>query len=43
VHDKNEQAFSRLIRTKATGKDKVHPPTYHEGSDRELMYISTLF
>jgi len=42
VHDKNEWAFSCLIRTKATGKDKVHPPTYHGSSDRELIYISTL-
>jgi len=39
VHDKNEQAFSCLKRTKAKGK--VHPTTSHEGSDRELMYIFT--
>jgi hypothetical protein len=39
VHDKTEQAFNRLIRTKA----KVHPATCHEGSDMEMMRISALF
>jgi hypothetical protein len=42
AHDKNEQAFSCLIRTKAKGKDKVHSVTCHEGNDREFLIFFKL-